>query len=191
MKRLRTTSPVATLGLMLIACEATAGDPWDRFLQNPDAGSFAELYSKVDGSRCGWGKPENKEVVPDHIRGQLFDLIASGNESAFLIGLSGLRCFDGGDLEDFNQSAGQFMEQHPQRFLADVTERNVSAQSVASMASSVPTNDDPDAALKKVAERIALLRDLTDERTARAKTESIRALQKHEADLMRMKESMQ
>jgi hypothetical protein len=180
----------ATLGA-LIACEASAGDPWDRFLQHPDASSFAELSQKVDGRQCGWGKPANKEMVPDRVRGPLFDLIANGNEGAFQIGLSSLRCFDGGDLEDFYRAAGEFMEQQPKLFLRNVTDRKVPRSDVASMASSVPTNDDPDAALKKVGKRIALLRDLTDGNVADAQAASMSALQKREADLKRLKASVQ
>lgn len=186
-----TTTVLVALALgALIACEASAGDPWERFLQNPDGGFFIELSQKVDGSQCGWGKQANKEVVPDRVRAPLFDLIAGGNENAFLIGLSGLRCFDGGDLEDFYRSAGKFMEQHPQRFLSDVTDRNVPERDVASMASSVPTNDDPAGALRKVVERIELLSGLTDEKVASARAASINALQEHEADLRRMPASL-
>jgi hypothetical protein len=190
-KRDGATASLLVLALgALIACEASAADPWDRFLQSPDAGSFTELAQEVDGGQCGWGKPENTKVVPDRVRGQLFDLIAGGNENAFLIGLSGLRCFDGGDLEDFYQSAGKFMEQHPQRFLAGVTEKKVPERDIASMASSVPTNDNPAAALKEVAERIEVLSKITDAKVASAQATGIKALQQHEADLKRMPASL-
>jgi len=183
--------PVFSMFLALFACEASARDLWDRFLQNPEAQSFAELSEIVDASQCGWGKSANKEVVPDRVREPLFNLVASGNESAFVIGLSAVRCFDGADLEDFYRSSGHFMETRPRRFLTEVSERQVGSSDVASMAASVPTNDDPDSALKKVAERIALLRDLNDERIASAQAESVRALREREADLRRMKANLQ
>lgn len=175
----------------LLASDAAWGEPWDRFMRNPDIEAFEELSQEIDGARCGWGKPANKEVVPDRVRGDLFDLIASGNDGAFLIGLSVVRCFDGGDLEDFYRSSGKYLEQSPQRFLARVTERDVTASEVASMAASVPTDDDIDAALRTVVGRIELLRELDDDGFARARMESIRALQKREHSLRQIKESLE
>ncbi len=175
----------------LIACEASAGDPWDRFLLNPGIESSKGLLRVVDGSQCGWGNPANEEVAPGRVHGPLFNLIATGNEGAFRVGLSVVRCFDGGHLEDFYQSGGRFMEQQPGRFLAAVTEENVAESDIASLASSVVVVDDLDAELRQIVERIELLRDLNDEKIARARAESLRALQVRETDLRRMKASLE
>jgi hypothetical protein len=122
----------------------------------------------------GGGSDANRKVVPDRVRGQLFDLIAKGSEGAFLVGALGVRCFDAGDLKDLYEASGQYMEQHPQRSLWVVTERNVAASDVASIAASVPTNDDIDAALQQVTHRIELLRSVNDEKLAGAKSESLK-----------------
>jgi len=82
------------------------------------------------------------------------------------------------------------MEQHPQRFLTGVTEKNVPERDIASMAASVPTNDNPAGALKEVAERIEVLSKVTDAKVAPAQATSIKALQQHEADLKRMPASL-
>ena len=174
----------------LVGSAASADDPWDQFLRDPDADSFGELSTHVDGSQCDWGKAANEAVAPDRIRGPLFRLIAAGNERAFVIGLSAIRCFDGGDLEDFYESAGLFLEQHPREFLLDVTERHVAQSDVAHMAASVPTNDDIDAALDKVGNRIAVLRRVDDVKAARARAESVRALREHEQSLRQFESSL-
>lgn len=181
---------LSVLASVLIVSDASAGEPWGEFLQKPDAGSRKALSAGIDPSRCDWGSPANAEVVPDLVRGPLFELTSQGNENAFLIGLSAVRCFDGGDLEDFYQSAGKFMERHPQRFLTEVTERNVASSEVVSMVVSVFIVDDNDAKLQKIVQRIALLREVNDEKVARLQAESVRALQEREEDLRKMKASM-
>jgi hypothetical protein len=117
----------------------------------------------------------------------LFALISSGNEYAFLLGLSTIKCFDGGDLEDLYRSSGSFLERRPRHFLAAVAEQSVSSSNIGSMAASVPTNDDIDGALVKVTRRIALLREIDDESLAQVQAESLRALEKREQNLRNAK----
>jgi hypothetical protein len=172
----------------LIACEASSSDPWDRFFEDPDAESSSEFVSNLDGSRCGWGEAANTDIVPDRVRGPLFDLIGSGNVSAFLVGLSTVRCFDGGDLLDFHQSSGRFMEQHPREF-AKVTERKIASEEIVEMVTSVAVYDDVEARLGIVAKRLHLLRGLNDEESSNARSESIRALEGYLQDLRELEES--
>ena len=179
----------AALAGALLACQSSAADSWEQFLRKPDATSFDALARGLDGDQCDWGDPVNKEMVPDSVRGRLFELISSGNEYAFVVALSTIKCFDGADLEDLFRSSGRFLERRPRRFLAAVAEKGISSSNVASMAASVPTDDDIDGALVKVANRIALLREIDDENLRQVQAESLRALERREQNLRNVKAS--
>jgi hypothetical protein len=45
-----------SLAVLLIGCEASAGDVWDAFLQNPDVSAAPKLSEVVDVRQCGWGQ---------------------------------------------------------------------------------------------------------------------------------------
>jgi hypothetical protein len=154
---------------------ASAADLWDAFLEAPTSESARALSSTLKVEECGWGASANDRVVPEPVRQPLFRLVESGNESAFVLAASIAPCLDGGDLEDFIGSGGQFLEKHPRRFLVYATKGELPERYVASMASGVDS-EDLAGALRKLSRRRDLLSEVKDSQLAPAREAAIRAI---------------
>jgi hypothetical protein len=103
--------------------------PWDDFFREPGPNALVTLENSILSSAqsCNWGNPNNRNVLPsENQRLKLFDLICQGNESAFRAALMVIKCWDGGDLEDFYRSSGVFFEKKPYVFSTIVKERKIS-----------------------------------------------------------------
>ena len=154
-------------------------------IEQPDAGTFAALTAEIDGSRCDWGSSNNEEVVPCSVRYPLFDLIAAGNDHAFLVGMRTLKCFDGGDLEDLNQSSGQYLEARPRQFLSAVETSGLETSRIVSMATGHTVVDDDHRLLRVVSERLALLGTIDDVSVQRVRQIALEALEEKRGRLER------
>lgn len=113
--------------LVSFTFNAYCNSRWDDFFNEPDSKSLTTLEKTIAAGvqRCGWGEPNNLEVIPAEKRRPLFELISKGNESAFRVGLLVSKCLDSGDLEDFYRSAGSFFELQPCLFLKVIKEKTI------------------------------------------------------------------
>lgn len=150
------------------AVNAYGGVHWDKFLKQPDKESLVELEDALSESaqRCSWGNPGNRDVVSIETGQKLFNLIGKGNGFSFRVGLLVVRCFDGGELEDFHRSAGLFFEVQPHLFLKIVKEKGVPESDIKYMLTMLPmdTVDDIDRAIVVVENRIAILEVISGDR---------------------------
>lgn len=184
------------LMLLFFVCgcsfSADSSPHWERFLKTPDDGSFAALHKSISVSseNCGWGNPSNLSVVPIEVGQKLFQLIATGNEYAFRAGLLVVRCFDGGELEDFHRSAGLFFDAQPNVFLTIAKENEVSETDVKYMLTILPpaSVDNIDYAIHVVESRIALLERNSGPRFDEITKIGLKFLKEQEMSLKRIKQ---
>jgi len=139
---------------------------WEEFLKQPGKGSFIDLEEEIitKSGHCSWGNPKNHEVVSVEEGQQLFKLIEKGDEFSFKAGLLVMHCLDGGELEDFHRSAGQFFEVKPSVFMKIVDEKKIPDLSIKSMLTMLPldTVDHIDRAVSVVERRISILEAIDD-----------------------------
>ena len=117
------------LTLIYSPINAFCVSPWDDFLREPDTNALVGLEKSVlaNAQSCDWGNPNNRNVVPmEKQRLKLLDLVRQGNESAFRAALMIMKCWDGGDLEDFYRCGGLFFEKRPYDFLTIAKEKMIS-----------------------------------------------------------------
>lgn len=143
-----------------------SNSPWEAFLQSSDKDGLAILMNSIAASaqRCSWGNPTNQNVTPTERQNkQLLELISKGNEPTFFAVLLVSRCLDGGDLEDFYRSAGNFFEAKPRVFLQIVKGRGISDSQIKYLLTMLPLDtDDIDRKVNIVDNRIALLRRIDE-----------------------------
>lgn len=158
---------VVILGLQCggwVHAELVNADGWSRFLQEPTRDNLDKLIGQISRhvDKCDWGAAENQVAVPSEIRYRLFDNIASGDEASLRAGFYVERCFDGGDLEDFYESGGQFFDKKPEAFLQETKRSSASMASYASMLINLPEAlvDNLDGQIKAVSRRIRLLDEI-------------------------------
>ena len=174
---------------------AYCGSPWEAFLQRPDKDALAMLKSSiaVSAQRCSWGNPGNPDVAPTEKQDkQLFELIGKGNESAFRAGLLVSRCLDGGELEDFYRSAGNFFEAQPHKFLQIVKKNAIPDSQLSNLLTmlSLDTVDDFDRQIYIIENRISLLGGVVDDSLKEVKKLGLRSLEKEKENLNRIKIEM-
>lgn len=97
-------------------------------------------------------------------RAELYTLIRSGDTYAFQAGLLAFSCWDGGELEDFYRSAGQFFDKRPDEFMHLTRDYRVDNYPLERMVSMLPLEltDNFDGKLALVEQRIGLLKKVED-----------------------------
>ena len=158
---------LSLLILVGFSISAHCGSPWEAFLKNPDKDAFSKLERSIAASAqsCRWGDPANSNVAPTVKQDkQLFELIVTGNESAFRAALLVSRCLDGGELEDFYRSVGSFFEAQPRVFLRTVKEDAIPDSQLSDFLTMLPldTVDDFDRQMRIIENRIALLKSIDE-----------------------------
>lgn len=183
MRRPYFVTPLVILSVLL-PLKVHCGSRWGEFLSSPDAGSFAALSSdlassprvtKMEGWRLtetqkqqvqyGWKEICPKETLPtERQQDLLFRMIKDGNQWALRAGLLVSPCLDGGDLEDFNRSAGLFFDKHPRVFLQVAKERALSPLELDDMMTMLPleTTDKIGAKLVAIDKRLSILEAIHD-----------------------------
>src|ERR1035437_3490172 len=116
---------VAILVLVLLVGSPTAaysGSFWGAFLARPDKNALVALEKSIIASRqlC-----ELDRASPQEHRTQLFRLVREGNEWAFRAALLVSKCWDGGESEDVDRSAGVLFEAQPRVFFQIMKEKAV------------------------------------------------------------------
>lgn len=164
---------------------------WEAFLKSPDKDALLKLESSIARSAqsCRWGNLANPDVAPTKVQNtQLFKLIGQGNESAFRAALLVSRCLDGGELGDFNRSAGMFFEEQPLAFLQIIEERAIPDSQLKHLLTMLPldTVDDIDRKIRVLEKRIDLLNKI-DEDSLDATKRGFSFLKKEKDNLDRIK----
>ncbi len=179
-----------TFSALLVACtysNSSGLDPWATFVGAPSPGNERELMNGIvsDLGKCGWGEAENKIVVPDEFRPQLFQQIANGNAPSFRIGLQIEKCLDGGDLGDFRRSAGQFFDRKPDEFLQQIIASEVPLESYKSLLTKLPLTlvDNVDGQNELIRSRIRKLSEITESKYADIKAVGVQSLREQERSL--------
>ena len=162
---------------------------WDEFLKQPDKDALVELENTITAStqRC------SSDVAPaQKHRTQLFELIRKGNQSAFRAALLVSKCWDGGEAEDFDLSAGIFFELQPRAFLQIVKERKILDSQLKYLLTMLPldTVDDIDRKIYVVKNRIALLKGVDEDSLKEIKKRGLSFLEKEKENLDRIKMEM-
>jgi hypothetical protein len=163
--------------LRVTSVNAQGGFQWDQFLRRPGDKTFAKLQARVASSAGDCG--EEVSATNDQ-RSELFRLIRDGNEQAFRGALLVSDCWDGAEAEDFDWSAGIFLEGNPRTFLRIAQESEVSQRKFERMVTMLPpeTVDDFDARLAELRTRISNLEAVDDPALIIPKIEALVALAK-------------
>jgi hypothetical protein len=173
----------------LLVCGSVQADitsNWDKFLKFPDGDNFLTLSNSVAAmpDRC------NRSVAPDQSqRTLLFGLIRKGNQLAFHAALIVSKCFDGGEAEDFDRSAGLFFETKPLNFLQLAQENKVSDPELKRMLIMLPleTVDDIDAKIVVLKKRIRILSAVNDYEVENVKKTGLAFLASEDRELEKIK----
>ena len=162
---------------------------WDEFLEHPNKDALVTLENTITASaqRCS----PNVAPVQKH-RTQLFELIRGGNESAFRAALLVSECWDGGEAEDFDRSAGIFFETKPHAFLQIVKEKVIHNSRLRHMLTMLPldTVDNIDRKISVVQNRIAILKGLGDGSLEEIIKRGLSVLEKEKENLDKIKVAM-
>jgi hypothetical protein len=186
------------LSLLLLVCvpaNAYCGEHWANFLKQPDKKALVALEKSisVNAQKCNWGDPNNAIVAPTEKQEfQLFDLIGTGNLSAFQAALLVHKCWDGGDLEDFYRSVGIFFEKQPLVFLRIVKEKAIQDSEIVDMLTMLPldTVDDIGRKISMVENRIKKLKNISDESLSEITRKGLSSLEKEKDNLYRIAEEI-
>jgi hypothetical protein len=172
-----------------LSVNAYCSSQWDEFLRQPNKDALVALENTIEAS----AQPCKPDVAPvQKHRTQLFELIRGGNAYAFSAALLVSRCWDGGELEDFDRSAGTFFEIHPRDFLRIVKERAIPDSQLRYLLTMLPldTVDNIDLKISVVENRIKILKSLSDELFTEIKGKGLSFLEKEKEDLGRIKKEM-
>ena len=188
-----------TLLILVLWCsscstaELSAANAWQLFLDHSDDTHLDILvqHLSTEVSRCSWGSQENLNVFPPKYRQQLFDKLILGSVSSLKAGLYIERCLDGGDLEDFFRSAGQFFDRKPQVLLQQMKSFPVPKKIYKSILTmlSLTLVDDLDGQIAAIRDRIHLLEKIQDSKLAELKASGIKALKEQEQSLLSIRNS--
>ena len=164
-------------------------------MKQPDKKALVALEKSiaVKAQRCSWGDTNNAIVAPTEKQElQLFDLISKGNLFAFHAALLVYKCWDGGDLEDFDRSAGIFFDTQPLVFLQTVKEKAIQDSEIVDMLTMLPldTVDDIGRKISMVENRIKKLKNISDESLSEIKRKGLSSLEKEKNDLYRIAEEI-
>jgi hypothetical protein len=178
---------VAILGL--VSANAHGGSRWNELLLHPGSESFAMLAADVVSSP---GRRSEDVTPTQRQRNRLFRLIESGDQWAFRAALLVSRCWDGGEAEDFDRSAGAFFEHRPHTFLHIAQENATSNRELDRMLTmlSLDTVDDVDAQLSVVEKRISILKAVQDPSLSDIKERAISFLEKDKIELSEVQSEM-
>ncbi len=162
-----------------------ASADWEQFLKAPSERSLAPLARCLATSPCHQGVQDGATLKQ---RARLFDLVRRGNGSAFRAALLAVACWDGGELEDFDRSAGTYFEGSPRRFLRIVAQQGVSEPQLRDMLAMLPldTVDDVPRKLRILDNRIHLLRRSRAPGVERVADTGLRFLETARQDLERV-----
>lgn len=162
--------------------EAFCGSEWDGFLHRPNHKMLRSLERVLPSNAKACDEIEMPG--PRHAS-RLFALIREGNQSAFSVGLSMSKCWDGGELEDFYRSAGTFLELEPQAFLSAARQRKVTESQLQYLLTMLPLElvDDLDAKIGTIDHRIAILKKTRVPSLQSVRKKSLLILQREKQEL--------
>lgn len=105
------------------------------FLKNPTKETFLNWKEANDATphQC-----QQQRGFDNEKRAALFDLIRNGNVYSLQTGMLFFYCWSGGELGDFNRSAGLFFDQYPQEFMRIVHDQKVPEDAIERMISMLP-----------------------------------------------------
>lgn len=159
---------------------------WDLLLSEPSKQTFGAAAHTVAAS----AQPCNPATAPTQAqRTQLFQLIQRGNQWAFQGALLVADCWDGGEAEDFNRSAGMFFELQARQFLQTVVARGTGDAALKNMLTMLPldTADDVDRMISVVAKRIELLRGVRGKSLEKVRAKGLEYLEEERQQLEKTK----
>ena len=186
-KKLRwTLALLLSIGLAFLSTNAHSEYHWEEFLRHPND----ENLTKLTAETRSLATPCEGAITPSSAQQHsLFNLIEAGNELAFRAALVVFQCWDGGDAEDFDRSAGVFFEHSPRIFLEVVTNSDVSPDQLRRMITMLPleTVDNIDAKLSRIESRISKLQSIDNPKLADAKNVGLAALTREKKELMKIK----
>jgi len=172
-----------------LSINAFCNSQWDDFLQqlNMDTFMMLEKNFTANGRNC------DLDIMPEQIhRTKLFELIRKGNQLAFRASLLVSKCWDGGELGDFNRSVGLFFEVKPQVFLQIVIDKNITDRQLNYMLTMLPlhTVDNIDLKIAMLENRIDTLRSLNEKKFITIRKRGILRLEKAIDNLIKIKKTI-
>lgn len=183
MKNLRACQILFAALVISFSVNAFCDPYWEAFLNRPDKDEFATLENSIAARAqiCSWGNPGNQDVAPSEKQNKrLFKLVGKGNELALRAMLLVSRCLDGGELEDFYRSVGNYFEAQPQLFLQIVKEKAIPDSQIRDFLIMLPldTVDNLDRQIHIIENRIVLLTNVNENTLQEVKNSGLFFLEK-------------
>lgn len=110
----------------------------ESIVATPTKGSYEALRSTFHGDR---NSCTHIDAMSSDASGALVEMIQAGDEVALRSGLLVFRCWDGGLLGDFFRATGQYFDQEPTAFLANLGDYLLWRSDVRSLVATLPESD--------------------------------------------------